>query len=182
MRPHVMVLAYMMLAAPPGTPEPPYAHNDELADALRVAAVASEIMSAAETPLYFNDPTKFQAQLDAIRTRRLLTDGAPPLVELDRLPCVERCAEVLRFNEEYRRQLTIRCYAEPERADVLLRARAEAAECYRVWEVVRDAAWDQYSPAHRRQCMRRLRDMLGAAYDGPIHPPIAPEWAFEPRR
>lgn len=181
MRPHIMVLAHMLLAAPPGTPEPPGILTAELADALRVAAFREELMTAEEAGWHFDNPNTFQAQLDAVRERRRQCAGAPPLGDLDKLPSAEYCAAVLRFGEEFRTHLLRRAGVELDRRDILLRAHAESHACSDTWRVIQNAAYTPNNYGFRRMALARLREILGDAYDGPIHPPIAPEWAFRGR-
>jgi len=180
MRPSALAYAFMLLQAAPGTPESVY--SPEIAAALRHVAVAEELMSPEETQWYFNADSRFQAELDSARGRRLRLEGAPPLADAAKLPHIDRCVAALNFNEEFRRQLSMRLLAEPHRADVILRARADADECYKLWGIVRDAAWDRHNPEIRRNAMRCLRDRLGDGYNGPIAPPIVPEWTTRPER
>ncbi len=106
-------------------------------------------------------------------------DADPPLADLERFPGPEiarhEIAMNAAFEDHLRGQLAVALHRTNE-LGALLRL---TERLYRCWDALRDAHCPDYPANYRRECLARLRCLLGeAAYQGGLMPPGAPYWLF----
>ena len=185
MSPYDLVLAAILLAAPPGTPEqtPPPESWVGLQAALHKTAITWEILDERETRYVLARPEDFEADLNLLRRRHVDLLDAPKLADACRFPDRQVVNDLIRFNRAYRKNLETRQVWEPDRADMIRIAVLETDRLYRVWDAVRDARCEFYYVTVRRQAMMKLKEQLGdEAYAAGELPPHVPEWRFSDGR
>ena len=185
MTPCDLILAAVLITAPPGTPETPPTPDrwPAVQAALLKTAVDWEILDEKETRYVLARVEDYDADLNLLRRRYTDLAEAPPVGDAGRFPTREVVNEYLRFNREYRKGLETRQVWEADRADLIRTAVSETDRLYRVWDAVRDARCEFYYVTVRRQALQRLRDAIGPdAYAAGQLPPYVPEWRFRERR
>lgn len=185
MTPCDLILAAVLIAAPPGTPEtpPPPDRWPAVQAALLKTAVEWEILDERETRYVLARPEDYDADLNLLRRRYTDLARAPRAGDAGRFPTREVVNAYIRFNREYRTGLETRQVWEADRADLIRAAVSETDRLYRVWDAVRDARCEFYYVTVRRQALQRLRDAIGPdAYAAGRLPPYVPEWRFRERR
>lgn len=177
-----LVLAISLLLSPPQTPvEIPTAEQwPALRDSLVATAVEWQILDPRESRYTFTVAADLASDLDRVRSRRVDLVDAPRVEDASRLPSREHANELIRFNRCYLESLEVRAALELDRVESIRVVIAEVNECYRAWDLIRDAKCEFYYVTVRRQAMKRLRDMIGPdAYSAGHLPPHVPLWRFE---
>ena len=181
MTPCDILLAAMLLTAPPGTPEtvPPPDRWPAIQAAVHDVAISWEILDKAELKYLFAEPKDFKIDLEILRHRYVELADAPRAAEAYRFPDRRISAEMIQFNRTYRASLATRQSAEADRIDDLSEAAKETDRLYYVWDAVRDARCDYYHVTVRRQALKKLKTLLGdEAYAAGALPPNVPTWRF----
>ena len=181
MSPCDLVLAAVLLTAPPGTNEtlPPADRWPAIQAAVQQLAVQWEILDKAETKYIFADPKDFAVDLEILRHRYVDLADAPKSADAFRFPDRRVSAEMIQFNRAFRNSLSVRQSAEADRIDDLSEAARETDRLYHVWDAARDARCDYYHVTVRRQALKKLKTMLGdEAYATGSLPPNVPTWRF----
>jgi hypothetical protein len=176
-----LLLAAMLLTAPPGTPEPmPMSERwNQVRDAVHKIAVDWEILDPRETRYILARPDDFSADINLLRRRYQELNGSPKVADSFRFP--ERAAvnDLVRFNRAFRKHLDQRHELETDRSEELRTVMRETDRLYQVWDAVRDARCEFYYVTVRRQALKKLQDMLGdEAYQAGTLPPNVPTWRF----
>ena len=185
MTPYDLVLAAVLISAPPGTPEqtPPPEQWVAMQAALHKTAVTWEILDERETRYVLARPEDFEADLNLLRRRHVDLLDAPKLADACRLPDRHVVNDLIRFNRAYRKNLETRQLWEADRADMIRISVLETDRLYRVWDAVRDARCEFYYVTVGRQAMLKLKEQLGEeAYAAGDLPPHVPEWRFNDGR
>ena len=176
-----LVLAALLISAPPGTPEtPPSAERWSVVQAaLHKTAIEWEILDERETRYVLARLDDFEPDLNLLRRRYVDLADAPKVADAARFPDRQAVNEFIRFNRAYRKTLETRQVWEADRADAIRIVVLETDRLYRVWDSVRDARCDFYYVTVRRQALKKLQEMLGQdAYTAGDLPPYVPEWRF----
>lgn len=178
------LLVGLLLALPPGVPEPhPGERFEALAKAGQTVALSQGWMDERETRYTLTRPDDWQADLDTIRRRREELADAPPLSDVHRLPPRDDLIAAIEFNRRFRRRVWERADLELDRSEALREVVAEADLIYAVYDAARDARCEFYYSTVRRQALKRLRNLLGdAAYNRCELPPCVPLWRFNELR
>jgi hypothetical protein len=175
------LLAVTVLTAPSRALGPPPAQvHAVLRPPLQALFVQWEILDQRELRYILARPEDFLSDLNLLRRRFHDLVDAPPLHDCLRFPDRERVNDLLAFNREYRRNLSIRQPVELARWWELREALQETDHLYQVWDTVRDARCDYYYVTVRRHALKKLRQLLGedAYYNGRL-PPCVPLWRFQ---
>ncbi|MFO0936493.1 MAG: hypothetical protein U0798_08290 [Gemmataceae bacterium] len=181
MTPSDLLLAAMLLTAPPGTPEtiPPAERWPAIQAAVQDLAIQWEILDKAETKYLFADSKDFKVDLEILRNRYVDLASAPKAAEAYRFPDRRFAAEMIQFNRAYRSTLSARQIAESDRIDDLSEAIKETDRLYHVWDAARDARCDYYHITVRRQALKKLKSLLGdEEFARGELPPNVPTWRF----
>lgn len=141
-------------------------------------ALACEILDPREVKYVLAKPDEFISDLRMLQRRAHDLNQAPSLQDAVRFPDRALVNELLLFNRAYRQQLENAMPLYPHCAE-LRAAREEVETLYQIWDNVRDARCEYYYVHIRRQALKRLQDMLGAAdYQQAKLPPHVPLWRF----
>lgn len=179
------ILAATLLAAPPGTPEPPIAPENwpTMQAALQQTAIEWEILDEREVRYIFAKPESFEKDLNLLRQRNQELADAPHLWESERFPDRSVVNDLLTFNRSFRKQLENRELVETDRAEMFRSAGVETDRLYHIYDLIRDAKCDFYYVTVRRTALKKLREALGMKdfYQGSL-PPIVPTWYFKVMR
>ncbi|MDB5311689.1 MAG: hypothetical protein JWO38_5891 [Gemmataceae bacterium] len=181
MTPCDLVLAAVLITAPPGTPELPPSPDRwaGLQGALHKTAIEWEILDERETRYVLARPDDYEPDLNLLRRRYVDLADAPKVADSGRLPDRQAVNEFIRFNRAYRKNLETRQVWETDRADVIRIVVLETDRLYKVWDAVRDARCEFYYVTVRRQALKKLKETLGPdAYAAGDLPPYVPEWRF----
>ncbi len=180
-----LVLAAMLLTAPPGVPEPAPSEDQwpVVRDAVHALAVKWEILDPRETRYVLTRPEDFSGDLNMLRRRYVELQDAPLVADGKRFPDRSAVNELVRFNRSYLKHLQQRQQLEVDRADVLRTVMWETDRLYQVWDAVRDARCEFYYVTVRRHALRKLKDLIGdEAYRTATLPPNVPTWRFADMR
>jgi hypothetical protein len=182
MAPLDYVLAVALLLAPPEKGDPvPLPEFTSLGPTVQALALSWEVLDPRETSYVLARPLHFDTDLRLVRQRSHDLADAPPLADAQRFPPRDTICEMLSFNRDYHRNLSLRRQAQGGR-DGLDEALDEADQLYRVWDAVRDARSEFYYVCVRREALAKLRQVLGPdAYARGVLPPHVPLWRFERR-
>ena len=173
--------AILLLTTSPGTFDPCPTEEDfpAIRDAVHHVAIALEILDTRETGYIFAKRADFDSDLNLLRRRYQDFKDAPRLAECWKFPDRFRCNELIAFNRGFRCQLSQRRLLERDREELFDAAIAEADQCFRVWDNVRDSQTEFFYTTVRRTALMRLREKLGEeAYQrGELVPPV-PVWRW----
>lgn len=176
------LIAVAMLAAPPGTPEPPIDADQwpKMQSALQQVAIELEILDPRETRYVFAHAESFENDLNLLRRRQQELRGAPMIWEADRFPGRTIVNDLLMFNRNFRDHLRARRVVETDRAELYESASRETERLYEIYDSVRDAQCEFYYITVRRQALKKLRCQLGHEnFDEGHLPPVVPTWQFQ---
>lgn len=180
-----LLLAAILLTAPPGTPEspPPADHWPNVRDAVHKLAVDWEILDPRETRYILSRPDDFVADINLLRRRYQELNEAPRVADSFRFPDRSSVNDLVRFNRAFRKHLDQRHELETDRSEELRAVMKETDRLYQVWDAVRDARCEFYYVTVRRQALKKLKEMLGEdAYETGTLPPNVPTWRFNEMR
>lgn len=181
--PVMYLMAMLLLAAAPGTPEPEINAEDwpMLRSALHEVAIEWEILDPRELRYVLSRREDFTSDIELLRRRYVELRDAPKLAESERLLERNLVNEMLAFNRSYRRHLEQLQQTRFDRARVIHQAIKETDQLYAIWDCVRDARCEYYYVTVRRTALKRLQELLTAAgwqQQGTL-PPHVPLWRFE---
>jgi hypothetical protein len=176
------VLAVAVLLAPPDNGEPASLREyTGLASTVQALALGWEVLDPREKGCVLARREHFDADVQLVRRRCRDLADAPPLADAERFPCREMVCEMLSFNRDYHRTLSLRKQAQGGR-DGVDEALSEADELYRIWDTIRDARSAFYYVSVRREALARLRQLIGPDdYARGVLPPHVPLWRFDRR-
>jgi hypothetical protein len=180
-----LLLAAVLLTAPPGSAEPtPKAeHWNDIRDAVHKLAVDWEILDPRETRYILSRQEDFSADINLLRRRYQELNEAPRVVDSFRFPERSTVNDLVRFNRAFRKHLDQRHELENDRCEELRAVMRETDRLYQVWDAVRDARCEFYYVTVRRQALKKLKDVLGEeAYETGSLPPNVPTWRFNEMR
>src|SRR5690606_5608267 len=128
-----------LLAAPPGTPEPPVPSGEwpALQTALHQVAVEWEIMDPREVNFVFARQENFVSDLNLLRQRYQDLADAPRAWDAQRFPDRGSVNELVTFNRNFRKHLETQQLIEPDRAAVFRQAARETDRLYEIYNAVR---------------------------------------------
>lgn len=108
----------------------------------------------------------------------LLAD-LPPEWDVTRFPTRPEANEATQFNRGVVKWLEERRATDHIHFDELTETIRQTHRLYEIWDLVRDARCEFYSPRVRRMALAELRQRLGdeAYYAGRLPPPV-PVWRF----
>jgi hypothetical protein len=179
---HELVLAFLLLTAPPSVhPEasPPAHEWPLLQEALQQLAIDWEILDRRETKYILAKSDEFGVDLNLLRRRYQELQDAPKVADVNRFPDRNVVNERLKFNRAFRRNLDTRQILETDRASQFQTILTETDDLYAVWDAVRDARCEFYNVTVRRQALKKLQELIGdEAYHLAELPPVVPEWRF----
>ncbi|HEV3258915.1 MAG TPA: hypothetical protein VG013_18740 [Gemmataceae bacterium] len=176
------LVAVVVLTVPPNSPHT--AQPTQLSDSQRfvvqMLAVRWEIMDPREASYTLTRPEELQEDLTELRRRFRDLADAPPVYESLRFPDKASINGYLAFNRAYCRQLALRRPVELAHAAELDAALHEAEQLQDLWDTVKGARCEYYFVSYRRECLKKLREMMGdrAYYNGQLPPPV-PLWRFQ---
>jgi len=173
--------AVALLTAPPGgtMPAEPAPMSETMRFIAQALAVRWEIMDPRETGYLLSRARGLQEDLTELRRRCHDLADAPPVYESLRFPDKTSINGYLAFSRSYCKQLALRRPLEPAHAEELDAALREAEQLQELWDTVKGARCQYYYVTYRRECLKRLREMIGdnAYYNGRLPPPV-PLWRF----
>jgi hypothetical protein len=176
------LVAAALLAAPPGSDDPPASADlyMQLAPTMHELAVGWEILDPRESRYLLARKDDFKSDINLLRQRFHELVDAPFLPDCMRFPPRQVVSELLSFNRGYKEHLE-RCRiagTTPDpRFDSML---AEVDRLYQIWDAIRDSRCEYYYITVRRQALKKVRDAIGeeAFYNGNF-PPHVPLWHFK---
>jgi hypothetical protein len=174
-----LLLAITLLTRPApltGVADPAGLHK-ALAPSLRQIAMHWQILDHRELEDILKDSKHFAEDLDLLQKRLEEMNGAPAVLEGERLPDREVVSNYLTLNRSYHQELTDRLTLDRVHSEEIQAALQETDQLYHIWDTVRDARCKYYYVTVRRQALRDLRDLVGntAFYSGELPPPL-PVW------
>jgi hypothetical protein len=175
------LVAAALLAAPPGSEDPPgsadtYLH---LAPTIQELAVAWEILDPREARYLLVRRDDYRSDINLLRQRFHELLDAPPLPDCMRFPPRQMVSELLSFNRSYKEHLE-KCRVAGATPDPDFDETLAEVDClYHLWDAIRDSRCEYYYVTVRRQALKKVRDTVGeeAFYNGNF-PPHVPLWRF----
>ncbi len=112
-----LLLAILLLTAPPGIHEPLPSEESfpGMRDAVHQIAIQWEILDPREASYIFAKRSDFESDLNLLRRRYQDFKDAPRLEESNRLPERKMVNELVQFNRAFRKHLVDKHLPEPDR-------------------------------------------------------------------
>lgn len=176
-----LALAISLLVAPVGTPLPDLEGFDwlQLQSAIHRVAIDWEIMDPREKKFIVTSAAGLENDIDVLRRRYVLLDGAPMSVDASRFPATHIIQRHIEENRNLKSVIENRIHLDSDRASGFRLALIELDEIHHAWCTLQYAksAWN-YTHIRRAE-LKRLLGVLGREdYASAKMPPATPEWRF----
>lgn len=147
-------------------------------ECLRAVAEGMELMDPRERLYLFATAGDAHDDLRLVRARHRELRDAPRIDDALRWPSADFCRDMLSANRAY--AIWLNGHRAVDRGEWIDAALEDAAELYRVWDVMSDINSQWYCLTARRQKLRELREMIGAErYYAGLYPPAVPVWRLK---
>lgn len=170
-----LVIAFALIAGTENIPsQPPCPLHS-----LQAVAIQTEILSSADTWMFFNNQGEFVSDVVTIRSRYRDMVDAPPLSDRFRFPNADFCSSMKSMNRLYYTHIQGLQESYPEQFETINTILGETNDLWCAWDKVHDSYNDNYSVYYRRSRLKSLRKQIGWQnyFSGALPPPV-PIWRF----
>lgn len=146
---------------------------------IQVIAIEREILDYREIRYVLTRPEDFKSDLRLLQRRNKELINAPYTSDSARLPERVLVNEFLKFNREYRSNLSALKEIDLVNTETITTTISETDKLYQVWDLIRDCRCEYYYISVRRLALKKLFELIGPNnYYSGQYPPYVPFYRF----